>query len=574
MRAPATVHGWLLAGLLLGVLGVGGGRAQSTPDANHDSRPGEFEAGVPGLATPGVPAAEDFGAFAPEFRRLQGVPDGSNDSRYAGFAGEFRGRAQVTPGQPEELGLGDDDLFGDDLDLGGETPDLAPDPLPGFGDPEPAPVLAAGGPGAATPSGPLVGLAQLAARAVVASGLVKRAGHGAKAARRAVEEADALQWPKLSVMALGRESNHRDRIARLLGQEQAPKLAGPLSMIRNDAAFVTGFDVTAPLYRGGLFGAREDIARQDEDVARLRELQAVEEVLLRLVDLYLEVLLGDAAVEVEAERERQLALEQGEKVSRVSEPFVRDQLALESELELARARSRRGELEGRRDLARARLEALVGEGLPDGFRLEASFSVAPGPGRAEDLKQRARKGNLEVRVQVAKANVARMKVSEVASTEQPTVDLDYQYRYSSPNPTDRVDSAYWYASVRMDFPVFDGGVVRSRKRQARERKSNADLLVQETVARVEAEAGAAFAAEVRASAALASANRLVELARRNARAVQDRVDKGSLGPADAARARVALLQSRISALDAQAELVRARTRMHALAGALVLDKFQ
>jgi outer membrane protein TolC len=571
-------------GWLAPLLAVSLARAQPSagpePDINFDSWAKEFEASeatrppLPQLRLDPVSEPD-----SPEFGLGQGARDAGGDSEFGTFAPEFT--AQVDPGAGggdlglDDLGdLGDlsDDL-GDDLGAEfGDVPDLAPDPLPDVDEPLMVSAGAAAGPRSETPSGPLVGLTEMARRALTASGLIKRAERGVRAARRGIEEADAGRWPRLDLVALGRESNHRNRVNKVLGPELGPDLSGPLSQIRNDAAFVAGFDVRAPLYRGGLLNAREEIARHDEEIARLRQLQAVENVLLRLTDLYLKVLMTDASVRLDEERERQLALEQGEKVSRVKEPYVRDQLALESELELARLRSQRASSEAQRDLARARLEALTGE-LDAGFRLETDFDVATAPGRREDAVDLARRGNLEVRVQVAKANVQKLRVREVASGEQPRVDLDYQWRHSSPNTVDRVNAAYWYATIRADFPLFDGGRTRARKRQARERSASTDLLVQETVERAAAEAAAAWEAERRARAAAGQAQRLVSLARRNARAVQDRVDTGALGAADGARAQVALLQSRLEVFRAQSEVIRHRCRIHALTGQLALDKF-
>lgn len=569
---------WLAAPLL----GVALARAQDTGpelDANFDSWAKEFEASE--AAHPPAPLVRMDPVSAPdsaEFARGQGARDAGGASEFATYAPEFHAQVDAGPASGD-LGLGDlgglgdlsDDL-GDDLGTDfGDIPDLAPDPLPDVTAP-PLSAGAAAGARSEAPSGPLVGLTELAGRALTASGLIKRAEHGVRAARRGIEEADASRWPKLDLVALGRESNHRTRINKVLGAELGPDLSGPLSQIRNDAAFVSGFDVRAPLYRGGLYNAREEIARHDEEVARLRQLQAVENVLLRLTDLYLQVLMSEATVRLDEERERQISLEQGEKVSRVKEPYVRDQLALESELELARLRSQRAGDEAKLDLARARLQALAGE-LDAGFRLESSFDVAPAPSRREDAVDLARRGNLEVRVQVAKANVQKLRVREVAADEQPRVDLDYQWRHSSPNTVDRVDAAYWYATIRADFPLFDGGQTRARKRQARERAASTDLLVQETVERAAAEAAAAWESERRSRAGLSQAQRLVSLARRNARAVQDRVDTGALGPADGARAQVALLQARLEVFKAQAEVVRHRCRIHALTGQLALDKF-
>lgn len=570
--------------LVVPLLAISLARAQTVsgpePDSNFDSWAKEFEAGEATRAPlPKVRLDPVSTPDSPEFALGQGAPDAGGDSEFRTFAPEFTAQVDVGAGTGDlgldDLGdLGDlsDDL-GDDLGTEfGDIPDLAPDPLPDVDEPLTVSAGAAAGPRSEAPSGPLVGLTELARRALTASGLIKRAERGVRAARRGIEEADAGRWPRLDLVALGRESNHRNRINKVLGPELGPDLSGPLSQIRNDAAFVSGFDVRAPLYRGGLFNAREEIARHDEEIARLRQLQAVENVLLRLTDLYVEVLMSDASVRLGEERERQLSLEQGEKVSRVKEPYVRDQLALESELELARLRTQRATSEAQRDLARARLEALAGE-LDAGFRLDSSFDLAPAPSRREDAVELARRGNLEVRVQVAKANVQKLRVKEVAAGELPRVDLDYQWRHSSPNTVDRVDAAYWYATIRADFPLFDGGRTRARKRQARERSASTDLLVQETVARAAAEAAAAWETERRGRAALSQAQRLVSLARRNARAVQDRVDTGALGAADGARAQVALLQARLETFRAQAEVIRYRGRIHALTGQLALDKF-
>lgn len=519
---------------------------------------------------------------------------------YPGLEREFLGRAQVGAGGGDDLGLGDEDLFGDDDlggDLGGDLDDLGGDLgdddfggdlddlgtgvegeiSPGdrslFQELSPGEPVQAGGATAEAPTGVLIGLRELASRALAGAGVVKRAEHGVRAARRAVEEADSAQWPTVRLMAEGRNSNHRDRIGRLLGSELSQNFQTPLAQLGHDSAFLAGVDVSAPLYRGGLWGAQEKMARSQGEVARLRQLQAVETTLLRLVDLYLDLLLAESSLGLETQREKQAALAQGEKLSRARDRFARDELALESELALRRIRARKARREGQRDLIRSRIRALVGDSLSESFRLERSFDVLPVGTRLEEVLDRARRGNLEVRVQLARAQVARERVVEAASDEMPEVNLDYRYRHAAPTYRDGIDSSYWRAALRLDVPLFDGGRTRARKRQARERRKGAELLVQETIARVEAEVRAAFLREARARAGLQQARDLVSLARRHSRAVQDRVDGGTLGPQAGVAAQTPLMEARLEAFRVQAEVIRARCRVHALTGELVLDKF-
>ncbi len=498
------------------------------------------------------------------------------------------GLAPVLPAQG--LGDGSDDLGGldDDLDLGGtspieagadfgDLPDLAPDPLPSLDDDG---VLGSGitgggtrGPPAGAPQGPVLTLADVATRAVAEAAAVKRTRDLVEAARRGIQATDAERWPKVGVSAEFRDSDHRGRIGELLGPELARELERPLSQMRNDNAFVAGFDIKAPLYRAGLFEAREETARHEAEIARLRHLQTVEAVLVEAVGRYLEVLLREAETGLEEARLQALAAAQGEAVAAAATPEVRDTLALEYELKLARVRGRIATARSAREAARESLGLLLGPEAPAGFRLAQRAEVKPVASAEDAVVGKAKEANLEVRILMEEARKAHRKVGEEASAYFPRVDAEYRFRASTPTHSDHVDTEWWEALVKLDYPLFDGGVARSRKRRARVEGRVADSRVGEAARRAEAEARVAFRREREAEGALSRARGLVDLASRHLRSVQDRVDKGSLKPADQARARVALLSAQLETFRLQAEVLRSRARQQALAGQLVLDKF-
>lgn len=503
-----------------------------------------------------------------------GLDDALDDALGGGLGDDLGG------GLGDDLGddLGSGGFRGIDENLGGglgglgDIPDLAPSPLPTLGG-EPALLPVAPRAGAPSGSGPALGLREVAARAVVEAGLIQRSQLEVAARRREIQAADAGRWPKLGVLAYGRDSDHRQRIGEILGPELSRSLERPLAQIRNDSAFVAGFDVKAPLYRGGLFHAREESARAMADRARAQHLQAVEAVLLRAVDSFLHVMLADARVSLERERERALATSQQEEVAAASTPTLRDTLSLEHELKIARVRSRIAQLEGQADLARARLAALLGPDAPTDLALRPSFDVRATGMTPEAFAAQAARGNLQVKVEMAEAKAARRQVEAEASAYLPTVDLDYSYRHSAPNYDDRVTTDWWEAKVRVDYPLFDGGKARAHKRAASKRAEAADLEVREAARRAKDEALVEARREQRFTRELTRVRRLVDLARRHLRAAQDGADSGGRRPSDVARARVALKTAEVEAFEVQAAVVRSRCRQHALAGQLVLDKF-
>jgi len=217
--------------------------------------------------------------------------------------------------------------------------------------------------------------------------------------------------------------------------------------------------------------------------------------------------------------------------------------------------------------------ALMGPEGANPFSLETRFSVSPAATTREDLERKAREGNLEVRILVQQANRSRRRVSEEASAYYPTVDLGYSWRHASPNDHDRIDTSWWKATVRLDYPLFDGGRARAKKRAARERSLAADLRVTEAVRRAEALARVEWARERELEVARGSARSLVELASRNVRATQDRVDGAKVKASSVARARAERMAAQLEVFRLQAEVIRSRCRQHALAGELVLDKF-
>jgi outer membrane protein TolC len=526
------------------------------------------------LAAGHASAAEDL--FAAVVRGPSPPADLGGDA-----AGGGAGLGDLGASLDDDLGVGFDDL--PDLDPGGledlgdldgdDFLDLAPDPLPrldgGSRRERPTGVLPVR---PRKPSGPILTLSQMSGEAIAEAGALKRTRAGVAAARRGIQVADAGRWPQVHLKAEGRESNHRDRIGKLLGPDIASDLERPLSQIRNDSAFVGGFDVTTALYRGGLMNAREEEARALADVAHIRHLQSVEAVLREVGDQYLRVLLLETALELEAARLLAELQREEEAVSDADTTYLRDAVALEHELRAARIRSRKASLETRLELARARLSALRGHEAGRSFRLSRRLEVRPAAGSADELAELARKGNLEVRRRMAEAQAARRRIQAEGSRQHPDVDLDWRYRHSSPNDTDGLETDWWEAVVRLDYPLFDGGRTRARKRRAGHLSDAADVAVREAARAAGDRARSAFTREARLDATLQPAQRLVELAARHHRAVRDRVDRGGATPSDVATARVALLASQLEAFRVQAEVVRTRILQHALAGQLTLDQ--
>ena len=172
-------------------------------------------------------------------------------------------------------------------------------------------------------------------------------------------------------------------------------------------------------------------------------------------------------------------------VTDVNEAQARYDLSVSQEIQ---ARSQLQEArDALREVAGAHYEHLLR--LGDSLKLET-----PQPDVPDDWVQRALQQNLRVLAAQAGAETARQEIRRQRAGHLPTLDASASYSYIDTNfggiaPITRVDGEI---GVQLNMPIYQGGVVSSRTREARGRFEQATEQLQQEVRAAELETRNAF----------------------------------------------------------------------------------
>ncbi len=302
------------------------------------------------------------------------------------------------------------------------------------------------------------------------------------AAHRAAVENDAAFAAEVSAADAGREYAVQGRAmmaprVNLTGQagklDMETRATGDLSsLLSSDTDGKTygyGLSVTRPLYRPDLKADARNLAAQAE-IAALTFKSAQQDLILRVAQTYFGVLLAQdslafAAAQKEAVAEQLAAakerFESGRaRVTDVAEAqanfdaLAAAQIAAESDLEVSRAR----------------FFALTGRDGEDPEQIASSLAARP-PQDAQEWRDRARVESIEVRVRTLQLNMADAEVERTRLAGRISLDMVAKYEDSRQNG-DLNALAYpdqsnkLQVGVQFSVPIFAGGALQSKHRQA------------------------------------------------------------------------------------------------------------
>ena len=231
-------------------------------------------------------------------------------------------------------------------------------------------------------------------------------------------------------------------------------------------------------------GMREQRAyQQAKEGVRSAEqgIRATEDrILLRTASDYIQIVGGDALVEVE---EQTLALAQ-DRLKQARDFFEAGET---TRVDVLRAESAAKAAERRLALARRDRDAAQGQ-LRIDLNLDGEFDVSEPelalPSRPDEalLLQRAEETRAEVKQSKSALRIAELEVSKQKGAYLPTVTADAGYIWQKTTfPTDR----YGYAALRFNVPIWQSGEIGSRVAFARSRERQARLTLEEQLRTVQ-----------------------------------------------------------------------------------------
>ncbi len=223
----------------------------------------------------------------------------------------------------------------------------------------------------------------------------------------------------------------------------------------------------------------------------------------------------------------------------------------------------RAHASARANVARAREGVIAADGVLQRLTgLDGSAEPAPVPGEAPDLDALlATVDRADLRAAEQSVEAARAAISVARSGRWPTVGAQAAVIAVDPVPAFAADFV-WRVSVGATIPVFQGGAVSGRVRQAKARAAAADAGQRAMAEGAELEIRSAHGALAQALSSLSETEQAVRIAERAVAAAERRVDEGG----------GSLLQLQQAQLEeAAAEVSRTRARSAAARAADVLE---
>jgi outer membrane protein len=241
--------------------------------------------------------------------------------------------------------------------------------------------------------------------------------------------------------------------------------------------------VTQPLYRPQnitAYGQAKTQVAQADAVFSL----AAQELILRVAQAYFDVLLGQDTVELAQAQLTAIGrqLEQAKRNFEVGTATITDTHEAQSRYDITNST----EIAARNDLEirKRQLELLIGRPAPGIVPLGKRFEPrSPEPASMDRWVAEAAESNLQVRISRANLEFSAQEIERNRAAHRPTVDAFATYSDSGSGSTSGVlggtgtDSNSKVVGVQLAIPIYQGGIVNSRVREAvaNEDKARQDL---------------------------------------------------------------------------------------------------
>lgn len=219
---------------------------------------------------------------------------------------------------------------------------------------------------------------------------------------------------------------------------------------------------------------------QQAALAELRHRDAQQELMQRVTESYLHLLLADESLQVAGAEKAAVALQRDRAQARFDVGRGRITELQEAQARLDAVTAREVSAQGTLALRRAQFEELTGA-KPDGLApLRADFApAAPMPGDAQTWQSHAAAGSTRVLAKQIDLAVAGFEIQKYTLAARPTLDLVASYArkgqsdgLSSALAPERRNSAA--LGLQFSVPLFAGGAISSREREAIARRSQAE----------------------------------------------------------------------------------------------------
>jgi len=286
-----------------------------------------------------------------------------------------------------------------------------------------------------------------------------------KAAFESIEQAYGRMLPSISLN--GRQTRTHQRVMssdnNIIGGEAAR------SRFSYDVQRY-GANLTQPLFDWERFSqidkAEQQLYKADAELALARQ-----ELILRVAERYLTVLGAQDNLEFLQKEEAAVKKQEEVALTRLKAKLGREADYLEAKARLASVYADRLEAETTLDDAIEALREISGAGAEKFFTLKEEIALEqPTPSLVEEWLDSSMKGNLRIQLQYRTMEEAREEIERQQAGHYPTLSLVGGWNREDTRGSGLNDSDLQTSEIALELsvPIFEGGQVSSRKRQATE----------------------------------------------------------------------------------------------------------
>ncbi|WP_265946863.1 TolC family outer membrane protein [Dechloromonas sp. A34] len=240
--------------------------------------------------------------------------------------------------------------------------------------------------------------------------------------------------------------------------------------LKNQRYNSNGYQVTLsqPLFRWQNWvtydQSKMQVAQAEGNFAQVRQ-----DLILRVAQAYFDVLYANESLVAVRANKAAIAqqLESAKKNFEVGTATITDSHEAQARYDLALAQEIAAESDY--EIKRRALQSILGKepGVLAGLRKEAELSP-PDPSSMGAWVAAAEKDSITVQIQQLVADIAAREVDKQRAGHYPTVDLvaNYGHSKSFASTLGMLDTDYQNVGVQLNIPLFQGGLVVSREREA------------------------------------------------------------------------------------------------------------
>ncbi len=247
-----------------------------------------------------------------------------------------------------------------------------------------------------------------------------------------------------------------------------PEEIGQFGILQPGTSYGAEATLEQAIYAGGKNKAGLRIAKRGVEVASADVRLVREQLLLRVADVFYNVLRAQRNVEIQTRNVERLAEHRRLSELRYKVGEVTESILLRAEAELAGARA---ELVARQnDLSIAQRELQLLTNLPDSAEVVEPPLPQIASEALDELRATAREHREDLLKSQLQERIAQDRVAFARGGLFPSVTAEGSYFRRTQDPeTPFFISESWFVGGRVEFPLFDGGLRRAELRQAKSR---------------------------------------------------------------------------------------------------------